>query len=586
MRSKLGLLTVAIASVALAIPGAIAQEAPVTQERLNNADAEPANWIIPFGNYESHRYSRLDQINLSNIGDLRVAYTVPLSMALRGRNLADNQAAPLVDAGFMYVESHSGFLYKIDVTSGNYGRVVWTANAEVPAPAGARTRGAAFYEDSVVMAVQNGRIVRVNRDSGEIVYDVQVARVDDPGHAGVELMSEAFNMNPLVAEGVVVVGNAAGDAGTRGWVQGVNFADGAKLWRFYTVPGPGEPGHETWADEAGVAWRTGGAAIWTGGSYDVAQQLYITGTAQPVPMFDPEYRPGDNLYSNSAIALDIHTGELAWYFQYTPNESWDYDEQGVHMLINAEFNGEDRQMVVHWGRNGFFYQLDRTNGSFINATQYVRVVNWTAGIDPKTGLPVEYDPALTLQTYIPETRWARADATAKTACPYLPGGVRWQPPAYNPDTHIAYVGGEDGCQTRMIMPSITLANNEIDEQGRTVPGQGRDTDIAGLLAAVDVTTGQLLGRVVQPYPNRSGALVTAGGLVFAAYNDGSVNAYDAMTLELLWTFHTGAGMKAPLISFEVNGQQFLAVIAGNEQGPHPELGVRGSTNMMYVFTVG
>jgi len=320
----------------------------------------------------------------------------------------------------------------------------------------------------------------------------------------------------------------------------------------------------------------------------VDQQLYIIGTAQPVPMFDPEYRPGDNLYSNSAIALNVHNGELVWYFQYTPNESWDYDENGVHMLVNAPFNGEDRQMVIHFGRNGFFYQLDRTNGAFINATQYVQEITWTAGIDPKTGLPVEYDPALTLQTYIPETRWARADTAAKTSCPYLPGGVRWQPPAYNPDTNIAYVGGEDGCQTRQIMASITLANNEIDEQGRTVPGTGRDTNIAGIVAAIDVTTGQLLGRVVQPYPNRSGALVTSGGLVFAAYNDGSINAYDAMNLTdtPLWSFFTGAGMKAPIISFEINGKQYLAVIAGAQQDPQPALGVRGWTNMLYVFTLG
>ncbi len=585
MRPTLRILTAAALCTAALVATPALAEAPVTQERLNNADAEPWNWIIPFQNYSSHRYSRLNEINLDTIGGLRVAFTVPLSDTLRGRNLPDNEAAGLVDGGFMYVEAHSGFLLKIDMNSGNYGTVVWKVDAGPAAPAGARTRGAAFYGDSVVMAVQDGRIVRVNRDTGEIVYDVQVARIVDAGHAGVEPQSEAFNVNPLVMENIVVVGNAAGDAGTRGWVHGADFATGDRLWRFYTVPGPGEPGHETWADPAGVAWRTGGAAIWTGGSYDVAQRLFIIGTAQPVPMFDPEYRPGDNLYTNSAIALAIDTGALVWYFQYTPNESWDYDEQGVHMLVNAPFNGENRQMVVHWGRNGFFYQLDRTNGDFINGVQYVQTVNWTAGLDPKTGKPVEYDPALTLQTYIPETRWARADAAAKTACPYLPGGVRWQPPAYNPDTMIAYVGGEDGCQTRMIMPAITLANREIDEQGRTVPGQARDTDIAGLLAAVDVTTGTLVGTVRYPHPNRSGALATAGGLVFAAYFDGSIRAYNATTLAELWVFYTGSGIKAPITSFAINGKQYLAVIAGAQQDNQPVLGQRGWTNMLYVFSL-
>ncbi|MGD9739953.1 MAG: pyrroloquinoline quinone-dependent dehydrogenase [Bauldia sp.] len=587
MSGGLKVLTAALLGSAvglLALPSA-AQEAPVTQDRLNNADAEPQNWIIPFQNYSSHRYSRLDEINRDTVGDLRVAFTVPLSDTLRGRNLADNEAAPLVDGGFMYIEGHSGFLYKIDMTSGVYGTVVWTANASPAAPGGARTRGAAFYEDSVIMAVQDGRVVRVNRDTGEVVYDVQIARVVDEGHAGIEPQSEQFNMNPLAMENRIIVGNAAGDAGTRGWVQAVDFATGEPMWRFYTVPGPGEFGHETWADPAGVAWRTGGAAIWTGGSYDVAQRLYITGTAQPVPMFDPEYRPGDNLFSNSAIALDIDTGDLAWYFQYTPNESWDYDEQGVHMLIDAPWAGEDRQMVAHFGRNGFFYQLDRTDGTFINGVQYVNEITWTAGLDPKTGLPVEYNPDLELQTYIPETRWARADAAAETACPYLPGGVRWQPPAYNPDTHIAYVGGEDGCQTRVIMPAITLANGEIDEQGRTVPGTGVDTNIGGLLAAVDVTTGQVVGRVFQPYPNRSGALATSGGLVFAAYNDGSLHAFNDETLEELWTFYTGSGIKAPFVSFEINGKQYLAIVAGAQQDNQPALGQRGWTNMLYVFTL-
>ena len=570
----------------LAAPG-LAQEAPATYERLLAADQEPQNWLHPMQNYSAHRYSTLDQINSSNAGDLRVAYTVPLSYALIGLERTNNMAAPLVDGGYMYIDGRSGMLFKIDLTPGDHGTVMWIADAEVAIDDELRTRGVAMYEDSIVMALGDTRVVRVDRATGEFVWDSQIGRIAGPGHSGIEPESEEFTSNPIVADGHIMVGNAAGDAGTRGWVASVNFVTGEEEWRFYTVPGPGEFGHETWADEAGVAWRTGGASIWTGWSYDPDLRAFIGGTAQPVPMFDPEYRPGDNLFSNSALALSIDTGELLWYFQYTPNESWDYDEQGVHMLVNAPFNGEDRNQVIHFGRNGFAYQLDRNDGSFINATQWVSEITWTAGIDEKTGLPVEYDPNLTLQRYIPETRWARADDAAKQACPYLPGGTRWQPPSYNRDTQIAYVGGEDGCQEFMIMPAITLENGEIDEQGRRAPGTRNDVFKGGLLAALDVTTGELLGTVSTQYPNRSGVLSTAGNLLMTATYEGVVRAYDATTLDELWTFHTGIGIKAPVITYEVNGQQYFAVVAGERQaGDFPEdIPVRGTGAMLYVFTV-
>jgi alcohol dehydrogenase (cytochrome c) len=309
-------------------------------------------------------------------------------------------------------------------------------------------------------------------------------------------------------------------------------------------------------------------------------------------MFDPEYRPGDNLYTNSAIALHIDTGELAWYFQYTPNESWDYDEQGIHMLVNSPFNGEDRLMVVHFGRNGYFYQLDRTNGAFISGTQYVQSITWTAGLDPKTGLPVEYDPALTLQEYIPATRWHRADTMAEPACPQLPGGVRWQTPAVNPVTMVAYVSGEDGCQNQFRIPSIRLANGQIDEQGRNVPGAQipggapAAQDFQGLLAAVDLTTGNLLHRIHIPFDGQAGVTATAGGIIVIPWGDGSIRVYNDETLEELWAFYTGAGVRSPVSSFEIDGKQYLATIAGAQQVNRPELGVRGWGSTLYVFTLG
>jgi alcohol dehydrogenase (cytochrome c) len=357
---------------------------------------------------------------------------------------------------------------------------------------------------------------------------------------------------------------------------------GEQLWRSYVIPGPGEPGHETWADDHD-AWKTGGAGLWTTGSYDPGQRVTIWGTGQPVPMHDPEYRPGDNLYSNSAIAWDIDTGKMKWFFQYTPNESWDYDEQGVHMLIDAPFNGTNRKMVTHFGRNGYYYYLDRTNGSFIHATQFVDKITWTAGLDPKTGKPVEYDPKLQLQAYMPATRMFRADTAAKVACPSHSGGLRWQPPAYNPDKRIAYSGGHDGCQRSKIVATTRLPDGGIDEHGRRSVRDNLDDH--GQITAQDVTTGTMIARIRQPYPNLSGVLATAGGLIFTGNGDGSVAAYNDDTLEELWRFETGIGIKSPVFSYSYGGKQFIAIAAGAQQANFPEIGERGWGAMLFVFSL-
>lgn len=568
--------------LALGIPAAFAADA--TKTRLENADAEPHNWLIGFQNYSSQRYSRLAQINRNNVHTLKVAFTVPMNDALRGRPTASLEQHGLVDDGFMYITASHGMEYKIDVRSGTRGIVVWKADAAVSKEVGSTERGLAMWGNAVFDDLVDGRVIAINRDSGEFIWDKQIGRTDHPKGAGVNTVKESFTAAPLAAAGKILVGQSNGDGGTRGWLAAVDAITGNEVWRTYTVPGPGEFGFDTWADDHN-AWKTGGASLWTTGSYDVAQRLTIWGAAQPVPMFDPEFRPGDNLYSNSALAFEIDTGKIKWFFQYTPNESWDYDEQGVHMLVDAPFGGTDRKMVTHFGRNGFYYQLDRTNGTFLSATQYVDLVTWTAGIDPKTGKPLEYNANIKLQTYIPATRWARADTDPKQSCPQLGGGVRWQPPAYNPVTRIAYVGGEDGCQTRAIMTALTLPDGGIDEKGRTRPNTGTNQEIRGLISAIDVTTGRQVARIHTPYPNHSGILATAGGLIFTGNLDGSVVAHDAQTLVELWRFETGIGIKAPVFAYAIGSKQFIAVAAGALQGNFPELGQRGWGATLYVFSL-
>ena len=283
-------------------------------------------------------------------------------------------------------------------------------------------------------------MIAVNRANGEIVWDKKVAVTNEFGSR------EKFFTAPITAEGKVIVVNGAGDGKTRGWIAALDARTGDELWRWYVVPKPGDPGSETWKDKTN-AWKTGGGGIWQTGSYDPATKLTIWGTGNPVPAYDPQARPGDNLYTNSVVALNIDTGKLAWYFQYTPNDSWDYDEVGVHMLYDTMIDKVNRKVVGHFGRNGFYYSLDRTNGRFIKGSQYLNDVNWTKGLDPETGKPVEYNPKLDVQIYNPEARALRGDSMKRT-CPTWHGGIAHQPTSYNPVKNIAYGVGTEGCYSQ------------------------------------------------------------------------------------------------------------------------------------------
>jgi alcohol dehydrogenase (cytochrome c) len=583
-------LGITLVGALLATAGVVPAAAfDVNQERLLNADSEPQNWLTSLGNFQAHRYSRLDQINRDNVADLGFAFSMPIPTGLQGTNVANLEGPPLVIDGMMYLMDVWGIVYKVDVTDGRMARIQWITDPAMPKDIGGglnATRGIAAFGNKIYSNLVDGRAIAIDGETGEIVWDKQVGGQE----ADWEFDSaEGFSAAPLAVDGKILVGQSKGDWGTRGYLAALDSETGEEIWRSYTVPGPGEPGHETWADDHG-AWRTGGGALWTTGAYDPEQDVTIWGTANPVPMYDPEFRPGDNLYTNSAMAWRMDDGSLAWYFQYTPNESWDYDENGVHFLYDAEINGETRKVVGHYGRNGFFYQLDRTNGQFINATQWVSEVTWTAGIDPKTGKPVEYDPNLELQTYIPETRQRRADNPEIQVCPSQAGGVRWQPPAYNPETHLAYIAGSDACSTITAVPEEPLGpegGNPIGTNVFFLGGTSKNTVAPGLLAAIDVTTGELSAKASIPYHNLSGVLATAGGLIFTGHLDGTVAAHDATTLEQVWGVNVGISLKAPPIAYAIGDKQYIAIMAGGAASPYdyPELDTMREGSMLFVFTL-
>lgn len=583
MTIKTTVAAVALAMGAMALTGT-AMADPVTPERLKNAgsEAEAGNWLTVHRTYDSNRFSPLDEINASNVGDLKLAFSVPIGgLEPSAFGVGAYEATPLVNDGRIYLSDPWGTPYKIDASSGDKGEIEWICDTGVDRDPSlgilVANRGLALWNDLVISALPDGRVIACDDATGDIAWEKQVAT--EPG--------EGFSSAPLAVEDKILVGQSFGDWATRGWIAALDAATGEEIWRFYTVPEPGQPGSDTWlCEESGNpdCWKTGGAAAWVTGSYDPESRTTIWGTGNPVPMMDPEFRPGDNLYSNSAVALDIDTGELDWFFQYTPGDYLDYDEVGVHLLIDAEIDGEMRKVVSHFGRNGFFYTLDRTNGSFINASQYVEKLDWTPGVDPKTGKPINYDPTASLQAYSAENSLSR-DSGPIDACPQLQGGVNFWPTAYNPETGMAYGAGIEGCSTIEV---VEVAPEDV------VPGTSFNGGVAsdngeqtGSIFGYDVTTGEQSVKVMRDYPNYAGVLATPD-LVFTGEMDGTFGAYDASSLEQLWSINVGQVFKAPPISFEIDGKQYIGIVGGSiglGSFGHPELENTQNANVLYVFTL-
>jgi alcohol dehydrogenase (cytochrome c) len=525
----------------------------VNRDRLVNAQNEPQNWLLMNGDYGSTRYSKLTQINRDNVKNLRMVWALALGgMQDVGQNGPENEVNPLIDNGFMYTTDGWGTVYKIDVRNPGRAEFVWTADPGVKHEGNApRTRGIALWEDKIVANLPDGRVIAINRDNGEIVWDKKIAGKNEFGG------QEKFLTAPVVADGKVIIQNGAGDAGTRGWVAGLDVKDGTELWRFYTVPKPGDPGSESWKDDHN-AWKTGGGGIWQTGSFDPATHLYIVGTGNPYPIYDPQFRPGDNLYTNSVIALNVETGKLAWYFQYTPNDSWDFDEIGVHMLYDAKVGGATRKVVGHYARNGFYYTIDRTNGQFIKSEKYVNDLNWTKGIDQKTGKPVEYSPKLDVQFYNEEARALRGDGMKRT-CPTWHGGVAHQPLAYNPVKGIAYGVGTEGCFSQNGAAVGVLSKDGGVDTKTSQPRKYTSDLYYGAVTAFDTQNNKVLAKAVTDIEIRSGVTATAGGLVFTALQDGWIVAYNDETLEELWRFNVGTPLKGSPVTYAIGPKQYLAV---------------------------
>jgi alcohol dehydrogenase (cytochrome c) len=558
-----------LASGMLAI-AAPALAAEVTPQRLLNPDREPQNWLMNHRSYDGQRFSPLARINKGNVKGLRLAYAVPLG---GGGGMEVIHATPLVEDGFLYITDGWGVLYKIDVSSGESGRIVW--RMEPKQEQQATNRGAALWGNLVISAANNpARTIATDKISGKVVWETNMLF----GEPELRLTSA-----PLAIKDKIIVGAAGGDRGVRDWIAGLDAATGKVLWRKYVIPAPGEPGSETWKG-ANNAWQTGGAAMWVTGTYDPDTNQTIWGTGNPVPMFDPTYRPGDNLFTNSAISWDPDTGAMNWYFQYTPGDMWDYDEVGTHILIDGQVAGQPRKLVTHSARNGFLYTMDRHNGQIIGAKPYMDV-NWTKGIDQKTGKPLDYDPSKDIQTYAGVGNLAPG-APLKKVCPSQAGGNNYWPSSYNPNTKLMYIPALTACV------NISIDREKHNAQRGWNGGLSQtDERFESNLTAVDPLTGEIKKSVHLRYPNYSGTLATAGGLVFLGLLDGTVAAYDDVTLDELWKVNIGTGFCAPPMTFEVNGKQYLAIASGLSSAARsklvntPELKEIRNSTVLYVFAL-
>jgi alcohol dehydrogenase (cytochrome c) len=556
-------------------------EGAVTQERLTNPGGEPGNWLSHHRDYAAHRFSTLGQINRANVKDLKVAWTMALG-GVEGGGIWTHgglEGTPLAEDGFLYVTDGWGSVYKID-THGDRGRLVWKMDpktdkdwAGAVACCGVDNRGVALWDDKVISHTLDGRLIATDKKTGDVAWQAQMA---DPDKA------EVITGAPLVVKNLAITGVAGAEYGIRGWIAATDLETGKEVWRTHTIPAKGEPGSETWQGDHDPA-ATGGGSTWVTGSYDPATNTIFWGVGNPGPDWDHEYRPGDNLYTDSTLALDADTGKIKWHYQHTPNDPFDYDSVSEKVLIDLPDGGQ--KLAVTADRNGFAYALDRSDGRFLWGTPFVKQVSWTKGLDPKTGKPLEYDPSKPIQPYLGKPD--RTNTVAKI-CPGNMGGKNWPPTAYNPDLKLWYIPVIESCNQITVQPA-TPGESYKPREFFTGGGPKQPERITGSITAIDVTTGKIAGKLETPFPLLGGMLATPE-LVFTGHPSGEVTAHDAKTLEKLWEFNTGSGVNAPPMTFTVDGKQYVALLVGLGGAwdkwfidSTPELKTMQTGSMLFVF---
>jgi alcohol dehydrogenase (cytochrome c) len=530
-----------LACLALLFPAAVG--AQVTSERLLHAADEPQNWLTYSGTYLSQRYSPLKQINAANVKNLE------LKWAFQAQSLQKFETTPLVVDGTMYLTQSPNDVVALDAKTG---RVFWvyryTTAPESRPCCGIVNRGVAILGDTLFMATVDAHLVAIDARNGHAIWNNKLADAS----AGY-----AMTLAPLIVKDKVIVGVAGGEYGIRGFIAAYEAHSGKQAWRFNTIPDPGEPGHETWKDDD---WKHGSAAVWLTGSYDPDLNLTYWGTGNPGPDWNPGQRPGDNLYSDCVVALDPDTGKLKWYFQFTPNDPYDYDSVQIPVLADMDWNGSPRKLMLWGNRNGFFYVLDRTTGKFLNGAPFVKV-NWASGLDVK-GRPIP-----------------TPQPPGKPTFPGIQGGTNWYSPSFSPRTGLFYLSTWENYST--VFTGVDVPYREglrYTGGANTAPIPGADNPVGQRSSPVNTYT-EALGRgavvALDPHSgkrkwsfdmhdvNVSGILTTASDLLFSGGREGYFQALDARTGALLWKINLGGEIIAGPISYEVDGKQYVSIASGN-----------------------
>ena len=524
---------------------AVDAQVQVTYERLLRAAQEPQNWLTYNGSYMSNRYSTLAQINPANVKNLEQKWV------LQNRVFGAWQSTPLVVDGIMYLTQRPNDIIAMDAKTG---RVYWTyrhnTSPDQKACCGSNNRGVAILGDAVFMGTLDGYLLSVDAMTGKLNWKIKVAEMK---------AAYSITMAPMAIKDRIIIGVGGGEYGIRGFVAAFEAKSGKELWKFNTIPSPGEPGSDTWQ---GDAWKTGGGPVWMTGSYDQQLNLTYWGVGNPGPDWNNEQRPGDNLYTDSVIALDPDTGRLKWHFQFTPNDTYDYDSVQVPVLVDMNWNGTLVKLMLWGNRNGYFYALDRETGKFLLGKPFVRV-NWSSGLDER-GRPIQTPQPPGSPTY-----------------PGNQGATNWYSPSYSPRTGLFYLSAWDNYGT------IYTKQKADYVEGRYFTGGGfqvvgptpnatpmptlsrgpinswTDAVGKGAVIAVDPKTGAHKWRFDMTDVTDSGILTTASDLLFTGGREGYFQVLDARTGALLWKANLGGQIVSGPMTYQVDGQQYVAVISGN-----------------------
>jgi alcohol dehydrogenase (cytochrome c) len=491
------------------------------------------NWMSYNGDYTGRRFSSLDQVTPANVSHLAAKWV------FHTRNAGVLEVTPVVVAGVMFITG-SNDAYALDAKTGT---LLWhhargVSSGLIDDASGHINRGVAVLGTRVYMETDNAHLLCLDARSGNLIWDVAYAN-NNRNYGGTSA--------PLIVNNKVLVGTSGGDDGVRGFLAAFDPLTGKQVWRFWTIPGPGEKGSESWPP--GEEYLHGGGTTWMPGTYDPELNTLYWGTSNPAPDYDGSVRPGDNLYTSSLVALDPDTGKLKWYFQFNPHDLYDFDSVQTPVLVDAKFKNKPRKLIVTANRNGFLYILDRTTGEYLYSKQFMKRMNWAKGID-QNGRPIS-------NNLIP-------DAKGVLVCPGIVGATNWYSPSYDPQTNMFYFRSLEAC-------NVIHAKTEPFQEGRTFYSTGARTPPGnipedGYINAFDLTKLDFAWRDKQIGEEQAwaGVMTTASGLLAFGNDANEFEMDDARTGEPLWVFKLGQPMHASPMSYGIGNKQYFAVAAGDD----------------------